>query len=264
MKHERICNPSPKMTGGLFRRRKKEFTEEKTNTTNCRDHLETKQFSRPTRESWPPAGSRSLEEDLKATRNTVLIISPSWRKLLRKVMPKDFQLKNCLLRVCRPGVFHIMGFITRKSVPSVEQAINLINDTKTLCMKGCFKLHKFGSHQKEVIETILVDERAKGIEELELTKDLLPIERALGVQWFVESDEFHFNPELKDRLLIGCGILSTASSIYDPLGLIAPFLLQGKRILQAICKDGHHWDHPVPDQLRMHWIEWREELTALS
>ena len=43
-----------------------------------------------------------------------------------------------------------------------------------------------------------------------------------------------------------CGIQLTVSSIYDPHGLIAPFLLHGKRILQAICKDGSCWDDPVP------------------
>lgn len=116
-------------------------------------------------------------------------------------------------------------------------------------MKGGFKLHKFISNWKEVIEAIPVDERAKGVKELDLTKDLLPIERALGVQWFVESDEFHFKAELKDRPLTRRGILSTVSSIYDPLGLIAPFLLQGKKILQVICKDGSHWDDPVPEDL---------------
>lgn len=151
-----------------------------------------------------------------------------------------------------------------KSVPSVEHAINLIKNTKTLCMKGGFKLHKFISNRKEVIEAIPVDERAKGVKELDLTKDLLPIERALGVQWFVESDEFHFKAELKDRPLTRRGILSTVSSIYDPLGLIAPFLLQGKKILQAICKDGSHWDDPVPEHLRMQWIKWREDLAVLS
>ena len=151
-----------------------------------------------------------------------------------------------------------------KSVPSVDQAIDLIKSTKTLCKKGGFNLHKFISNRKEVIEAVPVEQRAKEIKELDMTKDLLPLERALGVQWFVESDEFHFKAELKDRPLTRRGILSTVSSIYDPLGLIAPFLLQGKRILQGICKDGTHWDDPVPEHVRMQWIKWREELGVLA
>ena len=151
-----------------------------------------------------------------------------------------------------------------KSVSTVKQAVELIESTKTLCMKGGFNLHKFISNRREVIEAIPVEQRAKEIKDLDMTMDLLPIERALGVQWFVESDEFHFRAELKDRPLTRRGILSTVSSIYDPIGLIAPFLLQGKRILQGICKDGAQWDDPVPDHLRMQWIKWREELGVLA
>ena len=72
-----------------------------------------------------------------------------------------------------------------------------------------------------------------------MTKDLLPIEQALGVQWFMESDELHFSAGLKDRPLNRRGILSTVSSVYDPRGLISPFLLQGKRILEEIARTAH-------------------------
>ena len=112
-----------------------------------------------------------------------------------------------------------------KSVPSVEQAINLVENTKTLCKKVGFNLQKFISNRREVIEAIPVEQHAKEIKELDVTKDLLPIKRALGVQWFMESDELHFSAELKDRPLTRHGILSTVSSVYDPLGLILPFLL---------------------------------------
>jgi len=103
-----------------------------------------------------------------------------------------------------------------KSVPSVEQALDLIENTKTLCKKGGFNLHKFISNRREVIEAILVEQRAKELKELDMTKDLLPIERALGVQWFVESDELHFRAALKDRPLIRRGILSMSPWFTTP------------------------------------------------
>ena len=68
-----------------------------------------------------------------------------------------------------------------KSAPSMEQAITLIENTKTLCKKGGFNLHKFISNRREVIEAMPVEQRAKEIKELDKTKDLLRIERALGV-----------------------------------------------------------------------------------
>ena len=38
------------------------------------------------------------------------------------------------------------------------------------------------------------------------------------------------------------GILSTISSIYDPIGFVAPLSLQGKQVLQELCREGVEWD----------------------
>ena len=126
-----------------------------------------------------------------------------------------------------------------KSLPSVEQAIDLIENTKTLCKKGGFNLHKFISNRREVIEAIPVEQRTKELKELDMTKDLLPIEQALGVQWFMESDELHFRAELKDQPLTRRGILSTVSSVYDPRRSNITISTQGQdnspRNLQGWC-----------------------------
>jgi len=92
-------------------------------------------------------------------------------------------------------------------------------------MKGGFRLHKFTSNSKEVVESISVESRAKEIKELDLNRDLLPPERVLGVEWNIENDVFKFCITLKDKPLTRRGILSTVSSIYDPLGFPTPFLL---------------------------------------
>ncbi len=92
----------------------------------------------------------------------------------------------------------------------------------------------------------------------------LPVERTLGIQWNVESDTLGFRITLKDQPLTRRGMLSTIASIYDPLGLISPITLVGKRILQDMCKQGVGWDDPLPDDLRPRWEKWRSELPALQ
>ena len=127
------------------------------------------------------------------------VLSPGCSNFALKTTADDFEGEcgeEAAEFVCNDFYF-ADGF---KSVPSVSQAINLIERTKTLCRKGCFKLHKFISNRKEVLEAIPVEDRAKGVKELDLTKHVLPIERALGVQWFIESDEFHFKVNLKIEL----------------------------------------------------------------
>ena len=151
-----------------------------------------------------------------------------------------------------------------KSVKTVTQAISLIESSKTMCKKGGFRFHKFISNQKEVIESIPAEDRAKGIKDLDLEQEELPSERVLGIEWCVESDAFRFRITLKDKPFTRRGILSTVSSIYDPLGFAAPFLLQGKRILQELCKEKIEWDDPVPEELRARWERWRSELRLLE
>ncbi|KAK3749896.1 hypothetical protein QZH41_005809 [Actinostola sp. cb2023] len=50
-----------------------------------------------------------------------------------------------------------------KSVPSVDEAIELINGIKEMCKLGGFNLHKFTSNKKEVIEQIPVEDEAEAI-----------------------------------------------------------------------------------------------------
>lgn len=44
-----------------------------------------------------------------------------------------------------------------KSVASVEEAVRLIKDTKEMCKRGSFNLHKFVSNNKDVTESIPIE-----------------------------------------------------------------------------------------------------------
>ena len=151
-----------------------------------------------------------------------------------------------------------------KSIASVPDAIALIEDTKELCRRGGFRLHKFTSNFKEVIKAILVEDHAEGIQKIDMDRDALPIERALGVQWCIEKDSFQFRITLKDCSCTRRGILSTISLIYNPLGFAAPLLLNGKKILQELCRGQVDWDDEVPEDIKARWMKWRSELPALQ
>lgn len=146
-----------------------------------------------------------------------------------------------------------------KSVSSVDEAVNMIKRGQTMCMNGGLRLHKFSSNSKEVLSLIPPEDRAMG-----LLNDKLPVEFTLGVQWNIQSDTFQFNIVLNDKPLTRRGILSTVSSIYDPLGFISPVILVGKQILQQKCGENIGWDDPIPDELHMRWERWRNDLKELS
>ena len=145
-----------------------------------------------------------------------------------------------------------------KSVPTPKDAIDLITKSKTLCKMGGFNLHKFLSNSKEVLSAIPPKEMNNTIKSLDLSKDMLPVERTLGVEWCAESDTFQFRIQVKDKPLTKRGILSTVSSIYDPLGLVSPLILIGKGILQELCREGVSWDEEIPQHVRPQWQRWRD------
>ena len=88
--------------------------------------------------------------------------------------------------------------------------------------------------------------------------------RSLGTYWCIESDTFGFHIKLRDKPTTRRGILSTISSVYDPLGAVSPVILVGKQILQALCRQTVNWDDPLPDEILPQWEKWRTELPLLE
>jgi len=76
---------------------------------------------------------------------------------------------------------------------------------------------------------------SKEAKSLDLQHEALPLERALGVRWDVETDMFDFAAGVKEKPMTRRGMLSVVSSIFDPLGFLNPFILPAKRI----CADGN-------------------------
>ena len=101
-----------------------------------------------------------------------------------------------------------------KSLSTVEEAIKLIKSSQAVCAAARLRLHKFASNRKEVLEALPMDDHAKGFKDLNLHKDALPIQRSY---WCMESDTLEFCIELKDKPPTRHNILSTISSVYDPL-----------------------------------------------
>lgn len=150
------------------------------------------------------------------------------------------------------------------SVGSEEEAISLCRELSALCAQGGFKLTKWTSNRRTVLATIPQEERAKEVKDLDLNSDALPVEHALGVQWCVQSDSFKFKITLKTHPLTRRGILSVTSSIYDPLGFLAPVVLSAKKILQDLCRRRLGWDDPLPSSVAGEWKAWLEDLHDLE
>ena len=83
------------------------------------------------------------------------------------------------------------------------------------------------------------------------------------MRWCPESDTFGYKINLKEKPLTRRGILSTISSIYDPLDIASPYLLEGKHILQQICIE-KGWDDPLSEEQMQLWNKWKENIVKLE
>ena len=100
---------------------------------------------------------------------------------------------------------------------------------------------KWLSNSTAVLQTIPEEDRAK---EINLTKGELRNIKTLGILWLAKEDQFTFKLQLSE---IGsnptkCEFLSATASLFDPLGLLAPYLVQAKILLQEMWLCGAEWD----------------------
>ncbi|GFR16139.1 integrase catalytic domain-containing protein [Trichonephila clavata] len=99
--------------------------------------------------------------------------------------------------------------------------------------------------------------------------DLKPPIKVLGLAWESEKDLIHFDP--KDLLKFMSRkteskrfILSVVGRIFDPIGILGPFVIKLKCLLQDLWTLGVDWDSELPPKLRHKWQQWSSEAEGLT
>ena len=147
------------------------------------------------------------------------------------------------------------------SAVNESNAITLQRSLDAMMKAGGFKLTKWASNSEFVCANIQEDERAPTS-----TIDFNQSEslKALGICWDTKEDNFFIDittkvltsddPETKRSLL------SIASKLFDPMGLLSPFVIRAKIMFQELWSHGLQWDDKLPDDIVEKWRSWKEEL----
>ena len=212
---------------------------------------------------WWPEGN--LDRDLREYQMTVHIFgaasSPSISNFALRTAGTASQSAQVSETVNRN--FYVDDCL--KAVDSVLDAKNLIKELCDTCSKGGLRLTKFTSNSKEVLQSIPREEHSKELLKRDLNCDGLPMERALGIQWNVDADQFSFSISINEKPFTRRGILSIVSSVYDPMGFVAPVTLTARQILQELCQNNKlGWDDEIPNECATKWHEWLSELPKLE
>ena len=150
-----------------------------------------------------------------------------------------------------------------KSVDDPKTAMILVKNVVDMCKNGGFHLTKFISNNRKLLMYILEGQRRNGAKNADLIDDL-PTGKALGIQWNIPDDSFTFNIQVNRRPLTKIKMLSIISSIYDPLGLASPFVLEGRQLLQTLCNKHMQWDDVAGPELRKDWERCEQKLKGVE
>lgn len=151
-----------------------------------------------------------------------------------------------------------------KSVPTAEEAVDLLKRTQEILANSNLRLHKIASNSPAVMNAFPAEDNVKDLKDFDLEKDTPPIQRSLGLSWNLKTDTFTFRVDAEEKPFTRRGVLATVNSIFDPLGLAAPVIIQGKFLLRDLTAYTKDWDAPLPTVREAEWEAWKHSLQDLA
>ncbi|XP_028415653.1 uncharacterized protein LOC114539014 [Dendronephthya gigantea] len=152
-----------------------------------------------------------------------------------------------------------------KSYTTPDIAVSVSKKLENLLAKGGFKLTKWNSNSREVLEQFPPESRAPVVKDLNLkSEEALPVDHALGLRWDVQRDTIVLVASNKKEPSNQKGVLSSIATIYDPLGFAGPLILPGREINQELCRLKLDWNCELPTELHKRWITWKEDMASLD
>ncbi|GBO21987.1 hypothetical protein AVEN_8472-1, partial [Araneus ventricosus] len=142
------------------------------------------------------------------------------------------------------------------------EAIEVYHNANTIMKKASMTLTKWNSNSPVLRKEYETDKH----------KDSTPLcdssSKVLGLEWDTRKDVFSFNAQdiidfIQENAQPKCCVLKAVSRIFDPLGFLAPYVIQGKVLFQDLWLTGIDWDKPIPLELQSKWIKWHEQLKEL-
>ena len=112
------------------------------------------------------------------------------------------------------------------------------------------------SDSKSVLTWIPKSDLGSNIGEIDLGSQPMPDSKALGLVWDVENDKLRVLKRTLLDMSTRRKMLSSLAEQFNPLGIVAPCLLEGKLILQNVATLELGWDDELPQVILERWRKW--------
>ena len=145
---------------------------------------------------------------------------------------------------------------------NITDALKLFKELNQVLSFGCFKLRKWSSNSQEFLNEISAHSNAQSTERFGNPDKIIKI---LGLNWNTLSDIISLPSEMNynHSKITKRTILSEMSQIYDPFGLISPFVLKAKLIIQNLWCLKIGWDEEPPLSVQDAWREIRRDFSHI-
>ncbi|XP_031632795.1 uncharacterized protein LOC116346734, partial [Contarinia nasturtii] len=177
--------------------------------------------------------------------NTLIAIGKQWQDKLpeaAQIIQRDFYMDDCM-----------------SCCETLDQAIRLQKDVTQILAEAGLPLRKWSSNNMDLINAIPLDQREGAQTDGEASIS------TLGLRWFNLKDEFGFkmNPFKDVKTVTKRIVLSEITKMYDPLGLLAPFTVLCKILMQKLWVANLDWDSEIPKEIAAEWESYKEEIPIL-
>lgn len=156
------------------------------------------------------------------------------------------------------------------SVDEENEAIRLAEEVKFVHSQGGFEIRNWMCNSRTVLTALHEGDTTE--KDMDLCSEIAA-EKVLGMWWSTTTDEFLFKVGWKryDPLLLAGQrpptkreMLRVLMTIFDPLGLIAHFLIFLKILLQEVWRSKVQWDEEVAGELYRKWQLWTQILPQVE
>ena len=124
---------------------------------------------------------------------------------------------------------------------SIERLSSTAKTIIKVLSNGGFRLTKWLSNEKSFLDTLSYSEISSKISE-----NRVQTEKVLGILWKFETDLLSIKPIDKVFEDTKRGMLAFISSLFDPIGMLTPFTLEPKLLIQELWRQKVEWDEINP------------------
>ena len=149
------------------------------------------------------------------------------------------------------------------SVENDDVGVELYHQRNALWEKAGVHARKWVSNSERVIAATPVENRAT---EVNIQDYNSTVTTTLGLQWNSTEDMFVVPATSVpvEYSITKRNFLKKIAAVFDPLGLVSPFIVQAKIMLQELWTRGYEWDEEVQDEVANRIQKWFAQLQFLA